>query len=64
MRRYHGGDRHLKDLLAEGTVEDKVAKLLESKRVLADAVVGSGEAALTELSDDDLAELVALGRQS
>ncbi|MGX1887413.1 SNF2-related protein [Streptomyces sp. NPDC055287] len=51
-------------LLAEGTVEDKVAKLLESKRALADAVVGSGEAALTELSDDDLAELVALGRQS
>ena len=51
-------------LLAEGTVEDKVAKLLKSKRVLADAVVGSGEAALTELSDDDIAELVALGRQS
>ncbi|MFD9420125.1 DEAD/DEAH box helicase [Streptomyces goshikiensis] len=50
-------------LLAEGTVEDKVAKLLESKRALADAVVGSGEAALTELSDADLAELVALGRQ-
>lgn len=47
-------------LLAEGTVEDKVAKLLESKRALADAVIGSGEAALTELSDADLAELVAL----
>ncbi|WP_455678626.1 DEAD/DEAH box helicase [Streptomyces bobili] len=51
-------------LVAEGTVEDKVAKLLESKRALADAVVSSGEAALTELSDADLAELVALGRQS
>ncbi|MFD4758299.1 DEAD/DEAH box helicase [Streptomyces sp. NPDC058439] len=51
-------------LIAEGTVEDKVAQLLESKRVLADAVVGSGESALTELSDADLAELVALGRQS
>ena len=51
-------------LLAEGTVEDKVAKLLEAKRALADAVVGSGEAALTELSDAELAELVALGRQS
>ncbi|GAA5703676.1 RNA polymerase-associated protein RapA [Streptomyces avermitilis] len=51
-------------LIAEGTVEDKVAKLLEAKRALADAVVGSGEAALTELSDADLAELVALGRQS
>ncbi|WP_424861534.1 DEAD/DEAH box helicase [Streptomyces sp. MMS24-I29] len=51
-------------LIAEGTVEDKVAQLLESKRALADAVVGSGEAALTELSDAELAELVALGRQS
>ncbi|MFB7210630.1 DEAD/DEAH box helicase [Streptomyces sp. NPDC056255] len=51
-------------LIAEGTVEDKVAQLLESKRALSDAVVGSGEAALTELSDAELAELVALGRQS
>ncbi|MFJ9755600.1 DEAD/DEAH box helicase [Streptomyces sp. NPDC101149] len=51
-------------LLAEGTVEDKIAQLLAAKRALADAVVGSGEAALTELSDADLAELVALGRQS
>ncbi|WP_405547705.1 DEAD/DEAH box helicase [Streptomyces phaeochromogenes] len=51
-------------LIAEGTVEDRVAKLLESKRALADAVVGSGEAMLTELSDADLAELVALGKQS
>ncbi|WHM41530.1 DEAD/DEAH box helicase [Streptomyces sp. BPTC-684] len=51
-------------LLAEGTVEDKVAQLLTAKRALADAVVGSGEAALTELSDAELAELVALGRQS
>ncbi|MEU2668623.1 DEAD/DEAH box helicase [Streptomyces sp. NPDC007164] len=51
-------------LIAEGTVEDKVAQLLESKRTLADAVVGSGEAALTELSDAELTELVALGRQT
>ncbi|MDH6124720.1 DEAD/DEAH box helicase [Kitasatospora sp. GP82] len=51
-------------LVAEGTVEDRVARLLESKRALAEAVVGSGEAALTELGDDDLAELVALRRQS
>ncbi|MDX3226245.1 DEAD/DEAH box helicase [Streptomyces sp. ME19-01-6] len=50
-------------LITEGTVEDKVAKLLETKRGLADSVVGSGEAALTELTDDDLAELVTLRRQ-
>ncbi|WTP83558.1 SNF2-related protein [Streptomyces sp. NBC_00178] len=49
-------------LIAEGTVEDRIAELLESKRALADAVLGSGEAALTELSDRDLADLVSLRR--
>jgi SNF2 family DNA or RNA helicase len=47
-------------LIAEGTVEDRIAAMLESKRELADAVLGTGEAALTELSDADLAELVEL----
>ncbi|MFC8229248.1 DEAD/DEAH box helicase [Streptomyces sp. NPDC057287] len=51
-------------LIAEGTVEDRISELLESKRVLADAVLGSGEAALTELSDRDLADLVSLRRAS
>jgi superfamily II DNA or RNA helicase len=47
-------------LVAEGTVEDRIAALLERKRELADAVLGSGEAALTELTDAELAELVEL----
>ncbi|MBH5333530.1 DEAD/DEAH box helicase [Streptomyces pactum] len=47
-------------LIAEGTVEDRIAALLERKRELADAVLGAGEAALTELSDAELAELVQL----
>ncbi|MFE3515766.1 DEAD/DEAH box helicase [Streptomyces sp. NPDC059166] len=51
-------------LIAEGTVEDRIGELLASKRVLADAVLGSGEAALTELSDRDLADLVSLRRTS
>ncbi|MEV4881062.1 DEAD/DEAH box helicase [Streptomyces cyaneofuscatus] len=49
-------------LIAEGTVEDRIAELLESKRALADAVLGTGETALTELSDRDLADLVSLRR--
>ncbi|MFD4017277.1 DEAD/DEAH box helicase [Streptomyces sp. SH5] len=49
-------------IVAEGTVEDRIAELLESKRALADAVLGSGESALTELSDRDLADLVSLRR--
>ncbi|MGW7006272.1 DEAD/DEAH box helicase [Streptomyces sp. NPDC054933] len=51
-------------LVTEGTVEDKVARLLEAKRALAESVIGSGETALTELGDDELAELVALSRHS
>ncbi|MET8741147.1 DEAD/DEAH box helicase [Streptomyces sp. NPDC004728] len=49
-------------LIAEGTVEDRIGELLEAKRALADTVLGTGEAALTELSDRDLADLVSLRR--
>ncbi|MBC9717464.1 DEAD/DEAH box helicase [Streptomyces sp. TRM66268-LWL] len=47
-------------LIAEGTIEDRIAALLERKQDLADSVLGSGEAALTELTDAELAELVQL----
>ncbi|MFI8453316.1 ATP-dependent helicase, partial [Streptomyces erythrochromogenes] len=47
-------------IIAEGTVEDRIARLLERKRALADAVLTGGESALTELTDAELAELVAL----
>ena len=47
-------------LIAEGTIEDRIAALLETKRELADAVLGSGERWITELSDGELAELVSL----
>ncbi|MFJ6944674.1 SNF2-related protein [Streptomyces wuyuanensis] len=47
-------------LIAEGTVEDRIAAMLERKKELAEAVLGSGEAALTELTDAELAELVEL----
>ncbi|MFP3986437.1 DEAD/DEAH box helicase [Streptomyces sp. E11-3] len=47
-------------LIAEGTIEDRIAEMLERKQVLADSVLGSGEAALTELTDAELADLVEL----
>ncbi|MYS23665.1 Superfamily II DNA or RNA helicase, SNF2 family, partial [Streptomyces sp. DvalAA-14] len=47
-------------LIAAGTVEERVAGMLRQKRELADAVLGSGEAAFSELSDGELADLVAL----
>ncbi|MES5824182.1 DEAD/DEAH box helicase [Streptomyces sp. RG80] len=47
-------------LIAEGTIEDRIADMLNRKRELADAVLGGGEAALTELTDAELADLVEL----
>ncbi|MGW6194968.1 DEAD/DEAH box helicase [Kribbella sp. NPDC055110] len=47
-------------LIAEGTIEDRIAGMLAAKRELAEAVLSGGEAALTELSDAELADLVQL----
>jgi SNF2-related domain/SNF2 Helicase protein/Helicase conserved C-terminal domain len=47
-------------LIAEGTLEDRIAALLETKRELAEAVIGSGEGWISELSDAELADLVSL----
>ncbi|MER5810588.1 DEAD/DEAH box helicase [Streptomyces sp. NPDC002033] len=49
-------------IITEGTVEDRIADMLHAKRALADAVLGSGESALTELTDRELADLVSLRR--
>ncbi|MFC5656121.1 DEAD/DEAH box helicase, partial [Streptomyces nogalater] len=49
-------------LVTEGTVEDRIAEMLAAKRALADAILGSGEAALTELTDRELSDLVSLRR--
>ncbi len=47
-------------LVCEGTVEERIATLIDQKRALADAVVGSGESWLSELSTAELRDLVAL----
>ncbi|WP_158882826.1 DEAD/DEAH box helicase [Amycolatopsis anabasis] len=48
-------------LIAEGTLEERIAGLLERKRDLTESVVGAGENWITELTDDELADLVRLG---
>ncbi|MEX1179115.1 MAG: DEAD/DEAH box helicase [Nitriliruptor sp.] len=47
-------------LVTAGTIEDRIADLLDRKRALADAVVEAGETWLTELDDAQLRELVEL----
>ena len=47
-------------IITEGTVEDRVADLLNAKRKLAASVTGAGESWIGDLSNDDLAALVEL----
>jgi superfamily II DNA or RNA helicase len=49
-------------MITTGTIEQRVAELLTRKQALADAVLVGGEAALTELSDRELRDLVTLRR--
>ena len=49
-------------LVTGGTVEERIDALLEHKRALADAVLGTGEHWLSDLGDDELAALVRLSR--
>jgi SNF2 family DNA or RNA helicase len=47
--------------VCQGTVEEKIEALIESKKSLSeDVLAGSGEISLTEMKDDDLLRLVAL----
>lgn len=47
-----------------GTIEEKIDLLIEQKKELADNIVGTGEGWLTELSNADLRQLVALSKDA
>ncbi|KRF12446.1 helicase [Nocardioides sp. Soil797] len=47
-------------LITQGTIEERIAELLTHKRALADSVLARGEAGLTELSNSELRDMVAL----
>ncbi|MDZ5619541.1 DEAD/DEAH box helicase [Nocardioides sp. HM23] len=51
-------------MVTRGTIEERVAALLERKRALADAVLARGESALTELSNEELRDLVTLRKEA
>jgi len=46
--------------ITTGTLEEMIDEMIESKKGLAQAIVGSGEQWLTELSTDSLREMVTL----
>ncbi len=47
-----------------GTLEERIDMLIESKSALAESVVGVGEESVTELSTDELYDLLALRREA
>ena len=47
-----------------GTLEEKIHEIIESKRALAEQVVGTGEQWLTELDTDQLRDLLLLDRSA
>ncbi|MBO0684469.1 MAG: SWF/SNF helicase family protein, partial [Candidatus Dormibacteraeota bacterium] len=50
----------VRKLVCVGTLEERIDRMIEEKRELAERIVGSGESWLTELSTADLREVVAL----
>jgi hypothetical protein len=47
-------------LVCQGTVEERIGQVIDDKRALAESVVGTGEAWLSELSTAELRDLVRL----
>ena len=43
-----------------GTLEESIDEMIERKKKLADRIVGTGEAWLTELSNEEIRKLLAL----
>ncbi|MCC7104311.1 MAG: DEAD/DEAH box helicase [Chloroflexi bacterium] len=54
----------VRKLICLGTLEERIDELIESKRALAEQVVGSGESWLTELSTAELRELLSLRNEA
>lgn len=57
-------DVQVHKFVCTGTLEERIDDLIESKRALAENVLGAGESWLTELSSDQLRELLVLRRDA
>ena len=49
--------------VCSGTVEDRVDRLLESKKILAEGAIASGEGFLASMADDELSEFLELSAE-
>ncbi len=62
-RAYRIGQRHnvqVRKFVCGGTLEERIDAMIEAKRALAERIVGTGEGWLTEMSTDQLREVIAL----
>lgn len=50
-------------LICQGTLEERIDELIEQKKTLSEQVVGSGETWLTEMTDNELKQLIELQGQ-
>ncbi|HEX7050818.1 MAG TPA: DEAD/DEAH box helicase [Longimicrobiales bacterium] len=57
-------DVQVRKFVCAGTIEERIDAMIEEKKALAERIVGSGEAWLTELSTAELRALVALARDA
>ena len=55
---------HVHKFICAGTLEDTIDEMIERKKEIADSVVSAGENWLTELSNDDLMEVLSLRRDA
>ena len=62
-RAYRIGQKHnvqVRKFVCGGTLEERIDAMIEAKRALAERIVGTGEGWLTEMSTDQLREVIAL----
>jgi hypothetical protein len=53
-------DVQVRKFVCVGTVEERIDQMIENKKALAEAIIGTGEAWLTELSVEDLRQVIEL----
>ena len=57
-------DVQVRKFVCVGTVEERIDQMIEDKKALAEAIVGTGESWLTELSVDDLRQVIELSPEA
>ena len=55
---------HVHKFIVNGTLEERIDEMLEEKMELAETIIGSGEEWLTELSTNDLRDMLRLRPES